>query len=190
MQRVISFTPASNVSYGHDDFPTKILGPPQGTGLSKGSLDVVSLGCGGEIVLEFSQPLIGDGPGVDFVIFENAFSPSGNGSFAEPAEVSVSLDGKDWRTFPCDPAGTSWPYAQCAGVQPVFSSKESGISPDDVGKAGGDGFDLKDVGLSIARFVRIRDKSRELPEASRWCGAYNGGFDLDAVVVIWPYRPK
>lgn len=189
-QGVISFSPAGGVSYGQEDFPSKILGPPQGTGQGKGSLDVVSLGCDGEIVLEFSEPLIGDGPGEDFIVFENAFSPSGVGSFAEPAEVSVSVDGKAWRVFPCDPSATSWPYAKCAGIRPVFASVENGLSPYDPQIAGGDAYDLRDVGLSVARFVRIRDRSRALPDAARWCQAHNAGFDLDAIAVIWPYRPK
>ncbi len=189
-QGVLSFSPTSGVSYGQEDFPSKILGPPQGSGLGKGSLDVVSLGCDGEIILEFLDPMIGDGPGPDFIVFENAFSPNGVGSFAEPAEVSVSVDGKNWRAFPCDPKSTSWPYAQCAGVRPVFSSPENGISPYDPSVSGGDVYDLRDLGVSVARFVRIRDRSRALPDAARWCQAHNAGFDLDAISVIWPYRPK
>jgi len=189
-QGVLSFSPTSGVSYGQEDFPSKILGPPQGSGLGKGSLDVVSLGCDGEIILEFLDPMIGDGPGPDFIVFENAFSPNGVGSFAEPAEVSVSVDGKNWRAFPCDPKSTSWPYAQCAGVRPVFSSPENGISPYDPSVSGGNAYDLRDLGVSVARFVRIRDRSRSLPDAARWCQAHNAGFDLDAISVIWPYRPK
>ncbi|MCK6509524.1 cell surface protein [Myxococcota bacterium] len=189
-QGVVSFSPTGGVSYGQEDFPNKLLGPPQGSGLGKGSLDVVSLGCGGEIILEFSDPMIGDGPGPDFIVFENAFSPNGVGSFAEPAEVSVSVDGKNWRVFPCDPQSASWPYAQCAGVRPVFSSPENRISPYDPQVSGGDVYDLRDLGVSVARFVRIRDRSRALPDAARWCQAHNAGFDLDAISVIWPYRPK
>ena len=189
IQKVLSFLPSAAASYGHEDFPKRILGAPEGGGMMQGSLDVVSLGCGGEIVLEFSDPLIGDGEGIDFVVFENAFSPSGRGSFAEPAEVSVSVDGKVWKSFPCEPATTRWPYPRCAGVQPVLSSSQNGISPYDVEAAGGDGFDLAWVGMSVARFVRIRDRSAEHSEAARWCSSYNAGFDLDAVAVIWGYRP-
>lgn len=190
LQKVLTFAPAEGASHGQEDFPKRIQGPPQGLGISKGSLDVVSLGCGGQIVLEFSQPLIGNGPGPDFIIFENAFSYGGKETFAEPAEVSVSIDGKTWYTFPCNPKESSWPFPQCAGVKPVYSSSKTNIDPTDPEKAGGDVFDLERVGLPFARFVRIVDKSAEFPDSADWCGQYNAGFDLDAVTVLWGYSPK
>ncbi|MEM1008921.1 MAG: cell surface protein, partial [Myxococcota bacterium] len=130
------------------------------------------------------RPWIADGPGIDFVIFENAFE-NAVGSFAEPAEISVSVDGSKYVTFPCDPRGISWPFAQCAGVRPVFSSPLNQISPFDRKRAGGDGFDLRDVGLRFARFIRIRDRSRALESSGIWCEGESAGFDLDAVAIIW-----
>lgn len=61
----------------------------------------------------------------------------------------------------------------------MYSSPENGISPIDPQVSGGDGFDLHDVGLSRARFVRIRDSG-----LNRFYGAPSGGFDLDAVAVV------
>lgn len=190
LQKVLSFTPARGATHGHEKFPKRIQGPPQGLGERKGSLDVVSLGCGGSIILEFSQPLIGNGPGPDFIIFENAFSYGGVETFAEPAEVSVSVDGKKWYAFPCRPKDNPWPFPQCAGVKPVYSSSESGIDPKDPDKAGGDAFDLEDLGLPFVRFIKIVDKSMDNPDSASWCGQYNAGFDLDAVTVLWSYQPK
>ena len=48
--------------------------------------------------------------------------------------------------------------------------------------AGGDAYDFADVGLTHARFVRIRDKSGEVcPDAG---GSNADGFDLDAVSIV------
>jgi hypothetical protein len=70
----------------------------------------------------------------------------------------------------------------CAGWHPVYSSPGNGISPVDPSVAGGDPFDLADVGLSEARFVRIHDVSGETcPDAG---GPTSDGFDLDAVSIV------
>jgi hypothetical protein len=49
--------------------------------------------------------------------------------------------------------------------------------PLDAEVSGGDAFDLADVGLASARFVRVRDVSRA-------GAAPSAGFDLDAVGVV------
>src|SRR5579871_4528032 len=66
-----SFGPGQN--NGQDLFPRPVLGPPKGGGLCMGSTDVVSLGNGGWVVLEFAGNAIVDGPGPDFIMFENPF---------------------------------------------------------------------------------------------------------------------
>ena len=59
--------------YGQDAFPYNVFGPPHDGGQNAGSLDVVSLGEGGSVVLSFTDNAIVDGPGPDFLVFENAF---------------------------------------------------------------------------------------------------------------------
>jgi hypothetical protein len=82
--------------------PRVVYGPPVGYGSSEGSTDVVSLGKGGEIVVSFAPNAIMDGPGVDFIVFENPFVEDGTTFlYAEPGEVSVSNDLETWSTFPC-----------------------------------------------------------------------------------------
>lgn len=56
---------------------------------------VVSLGDGGVAILTFDTP-IGNGPGYDFAVFENAFDDS----FLELAFVEVSSDGENFFRFP------------------------------------------------------------------------------------------
>jgi len=57
--------------------------------------DVVCLGDKGQITLTFDNP-IGNGAGLDFAVFENAFGPS----FFELAFVEVSTDGIHFVRFP------------------------------------------------------------------------------------------
>jgi hypothetical protein len=179
---VVSFTPGPCAGFGASAMPGIVEGPPKGGGATQGSLDVVSLGVAGEIVVSFAPNAIVDGPGADFIVFENAFYIGGNPQkpYAEPGEVSVSDDGTTWATYPC--TATSYPYGQCAGWHAVFSAPGNGISPVDPATAGGESYDLADVGLTHARFVRIRDKSSEVcPDAG---GPNTDGFDLDAVSIV------
>ncbi|MDC0713941.1 cell surface protein [Stigmatella sp. ncwal1] len=171
--RVVSFQPGASAGFGQDLFPTVVLGPPRGEGSSAGSLDVLSLGRQGVIVLEFTDIAVVDGPGVDLIVFENAFV-----RFPETGVVAVSDDGVTWSEFPCDATNRAGGFPGCAGVKPVFSHPDNGISPTDPAVAGGDGFDLAALGLSRARFVRIRDSG-----ANGYSGT-SGGFDLDAVAVV------
>jgi hypothetical protein len=169
--------------FGQPQLPSVIQGPPLGGGDDHGSLDVLSLGTGGTVEVSFGTNAIVDGTGPDFIVFENAFYPSGNPSsvvFAEPGEVSVSDDGVTWKTFPC--TATAAPYGACAGWHPVYSTPDNGISPFDVKNAGGDAFDLADVGLAHAKFVRIVDKGTETCPAQ--APPNTNGFDLDAIAIV------
>lgn len=169
-----AFGPGQNI--GQDAFPSNILGPPRGGGCCQGSLDVVSLGNGGHVTVELGATVV-DGPGADFIVFENAFFAGGDSSqpFAELASVEVSADGVTWVAFPC--TAVAAPYGQCAGWHPVYANADDNdIDPLDPSVAGGDAFDLADVGVSEARFVRITDRAD--------LEGMNGVFDLDAVAAV------
>lgn len=174
---VLSFEPGKGAGYGEDQLPQVIEGPPTGAGTSKGSTDVLSLGGGGEIAFGFGGNAIVDGPGADFIVFENSFYIGGDpmSPFAEPGTVSVSDDGQTWVDFPCQK--DAYPYTGCAGWHPVISNPDNGISPFDPATAGGDAFDLADLGLSRARYVRVRD-------VSFYGAAPTEGFDLDAAAIV------
>lgn len=162
--------------FGLDEYPEVILGPPEGGGAGAGSLDVLTLGQGGFVTLAFEGNGIVDGPGVDFVVFENAFFVGGDPEhpYAELARVEVSTDGVEWVAFPCEPSG--YPFGSCAGWHPVYaSSDEPSLDPTDPEVAGGDAFDLADVGLSLARYVRVVDLA-----------SHPTTFDLDAVAIVSP----
>ncbi|XXF77298.1 cell surface protein [Myxococcaceae bacterium GXIMD 01537] len=171
--RVVSFKPGAAAGFGQDAFPGVVLGPPRGGGSGSGSLDVLSLGKEGEIVLELTGLAVVDGPGADLLVFENPF-----GNFAETGVVAVSDDGTTWHEFPCASSDRAGGYPGCAGVRPVYSNPDNGISPTDPAVAGGDAFDLAALGVTRARFVRIRDSG------ANGYGGTSGGFDLDAVAVV------
>ena len=138
---------------------------------------MLSLGDGGSIVVEFGQTII-DGPGPDFIVFENPFDVGGDpkNPFADPGTVEVSADGVTWRGFPC--TASAYPYGLCAGWHPVLANSATNqIDPLDSAVAGGDPFDLADLpgdaGVSEVRYVRITDRAD-----------LSGDFDLDAIGVV------
>lgn len=180
---VVSFTPGPCAGFGSARMPDVVLGPPSGAGDRSGGLDVVSLGIGGEIVLSFEPNAIVDGEGADFIVFENAFFAGGDPALpsADLAEISVSEDGVDWKTFDCAP-GPAAPYGTCAGWHPVYSAPENGVSPMDPTVAGGDAYDLSAVGLERAKLVRIRDRSTASCEGQP--KPTTSGFDLDAIAIV------
>lgn len=171
--RVVTFHPGKGSGYGQNKMPGVVLGAPDGNGAQGGSLDVVSLGQEGTIVLAFDDVGLVDGPGPDLLVFENAFS-----SWVETGFVAVSEDGETWHEWPCAVTDVAGGYPGCAGVHPVFASLDNGIDPTDPAVAGGDAFDLHDLGITHARFVRIRDSGANHYDAP------SGGFDLDAVAVV------
>jgi hypothetical protein len=183
--KVVSYSLGPCSGFGRDQMPEIVEGPPVGEGPYSGSTDVLSLGNGGEIVVSFEPNAIVDGPGVDFIVFENPFYILGTEivADAEPGEVSVSEDGVTWTSFPCTDTTSRPPFGQCAGVHPVFSNPDNGISPIDPMKAGGDPYDLADIGVKHAKYVRIVDKILEsCPDGAGRPNA--NGFDLDAIAIV------
>jgi hypothetical protein len=174
---LVRFSPAAETMFGHDRLPEIVLGPPGGL------YDVASLGCGGEIVLGFDEPIV-DGPGVDLLVFENGFDDE----FPEPGEVAVSEDGEQWFAWPCMPALLEG----CAGVTPTLAYPDSGLDPTDPEVAGGDGFDLAELAErpNEVLFVRVRDRSSEYwatQDQGPFCDpgqGGSGGFDLDAIAAV------
>ena len=169
---VVEFAPGPGAGFGAEALPDVVLGPPQGGSTSQGSVDVISLGVGGSITVALGTPAK-DGAGADLIVFENAFLVGGDRSFAEPGIVEVSADGVSFVAFPCDIDGGG---AGCAGQEPVLANAENGLATDP-DAAGGDAFDLGEVQLSEARYVRITDSGRGAPIAP------TAGFDLDAIAV-------
>lgn len=169
---VLAFAPGQGAGFGQDAMPDIVLGPPKGAGATAGSLDVVSLGSGGSIVLGFDVAIT-DGPGADFIVFENPMT-----LWPEPAIVGVSQDGVTFVEFPCEHANKAAKFPGCAGVTPVLSAPGNGVDPTDPAAAGGDAFDLHAIGLDRALWVRVRDPGAQAAVQP------TAGADLDAVSVV------
>jgi hypothetical protein len=179
---VYAFHPGTGQNFGQDSayFPRNIFGPPDSSARpdrpSASPEQICSLGLGGEIIVGFKGMLLRDGPGPDFVIFENAFfSPITGKVFAEPALVAVSRDGEQWLEFPWD----TLTLEGCAGRTPTNGAAD----PLDPTSAGGDWFDLALLGVDSIRYIRIRDLTwwlKERPWHPFWDPTLSG-FDLDAV---------
>lgn len=183
-----SLTPGPGAAFGHDALPQIVLGPPVPAAGGGGTTHVASLGCGGSITVMFDGEGLLDRPGDDLIVFENPFG-TGDSTFAEPARVLVSSNGVDWYGWPCrvagDGNGDEAPPNGCAGLTPTTVDSEAPFEP---GTAGGDAFDLSELGLSAARWVRLLDRTEAHYGDARWCAGASGGFDLDAVAaaVPWP----
>ncbi len=176
---VVAFAAGINAGYGQKNMPGVVLGPPTPGSPNSGSLDVLTLGVGGEIILGFGERTILNGPGADFIVWENAFWLGGDPTapFAELGEVAVSGDGEVWHTFPCD-TGVEESYDPlCAGWRARQDFDPCLLVPLDPITSGGDPFDLEVLGLEEVRFVRIRDRGEE-------GGAPTAGFDLDAIGIV------
>ncbi len=182
VDRVVTCKVGEGGGYGEKMLPKIVLGAPHGGGKLQAGTDVLSLGKGGSIVLEFVDNEVYDGPGPDLLVFENAFlqdpGDDPNLGFFELAKVDVSLDGKEWKSFQYNTTTREG----CAGYHPVHANSDTpdgrDIPPTDPEKAGGDPFDLADVGLEVVRFIRITDLDNAAGEKG------TAGFDLDAVGAV------
>jgi hypothetical protein len=122
----------------------------------------------------------------------------------EPGRVSVSQDGSTWYPFGCALAVEEEVnlHPGCAGIYPVFANALDATTPhgsiptstpieDLFGLdifafptpegSGGDSFDLADVGLEWAAFVKIEAASFLSGPSG---GTSNAGFDLDGVAAV------
>lgn len=176
---VVAFRPGEGAGFGADAMPGVVLGPPGGGSASSGSLDVVSLGDGGELVLGFGEREVVDGPGPDLIVFENAFYVGSTTSvFQELLEVAVSDDGETWFPFACSPdVDDPATWNGCAGHTPRAPYDACDWPVLDAAQTGGDAFDLADIGVARARFVRLRDVQGDGAPPSQ-------GADIDAVGLI------
>lgn len=161
-----------------------------------GTNGVVSLGDGGSATLTFEWPLV-NGAGWDFAVFENSFDDF----FLELAFVAVSSDGEHFYRFP--PHSLTDTTTQTGGFDSTDATRINNLAGKYRGMYGTP-FDLEELsgaaGLDVNRVthIRITDVVGSLnPSYATYDTAGNkindpwptpftaGGFDLDAVGVIW-----
>lgn len=145
---------APGMPYGD---PQRAVNGVRGAGLMVGSTDVYSLNYTNRpyVTLRWSGRIVTNGPGADFVVFENPFRTSSDAIayFMDPIVVAVSLDGLRWVDLPHhyvahDPTRYSSAIADWmgfAGLTPVIVNDDTNpmgwLDP----RAGGDAFDLDEL---------------------------------------------
>ena len=182
---VVSIEYGEGAGNGQDGMPGVVLGEPAGYLGTATPEDVLSLGNGGSITLEFPAQIV-DGSGADLWIYENPFTVGAAGEvYTETATIEVSLDGVEWHLFPFD-------YVQEATSAAEQFKGLAGVN------IGGDEYDLKVLGLNAIRFIRITDCGKLTDtddtrimdsdgeflddEGNICCGGTSAGFDLDGVI--------
>ena len=173
--------------------PGDALGPADAYGSE--NFSVVSLLDGGSITLKFPEP-IGNGPGADLAVFENAFDDE----FLELAFVEVSSNGTTFHRFPA--ISRTQTTTQVGGFGLLDTSYlhnlagkfRSGFgTPFDLAELAG----KPDLDIAMVTHVRIIDvvgsvnslwgtrDSEENLINDPWTTAWeSGGFDLDAVAYM------
>lgn len=174
---------------------TQALGAAEGT-----SVDVVSLGDNGSIVLTFSFSIRNE-EGFDFAVFENSFSDD----YLEFAHVEVSSNGERFVRIP------SHSLIQTDTQTGTYGSSDATLVHNLAGKyrqGFGTPFDLEDIAdstgidLNNVGFVRVvdvvgsinplygsRDAEGNLINDPYKTDFESGGFDLDAIGVIHSNNP-
>ena len=153
---VVVDAPGADPSMAYGD-PMRAVNGVRGGGATMGSTDVYSLNYTTRpyVTLRWSGRRVTNGPGADFVVFENAFRvpTSADDYFMDPIVVAVSLDGQRWVELPHhyaahDPRSYSArieDWVGFAGVTPVLvnddTNRMSWLDP----RAGGDAFDLDEL---------------------------------------------
>jgi len=173
---VLLYSPGSNVDPMWQDTSMAV-------GLAEGnSFDVVSLGRGGSITLQLASP-VNDSNGPDLAIFENSFSDT----FLELAFVEVSSDGVNFTRFPSH-SQTAGPVAQYGTIDPTNLDGLAGKYRQGFGTP----FDLADVNMSSARYIRIIDivgngtatDSQGNIIFDPYATIGSAGFDLDGIAAL------
>jgi hypothetical protein len=169
------------------DVTALISGPPAGGTALVPNADtstLATLADGGVLLLNLNGVVLHDGPGPDFVVYENPMMTvtSRAQRAIDPARVEVSADGVNYVPLTGAPDPASLPLGfptdaraygrNTVGREPVFANAENGMAPGSA-EAGGDLLDLAGCGLSEVRFVRILD----YPDDNR-------GVDIDALAWI------
>lgn len=187
-----TYNGTNRASFGTE---TNAIGPAGGT------MDVVSLGDGGWAILSFDPPIC-DGPGYDFVVFENGFIFNNNPetAFLELAFVEVSSDSIHFIRFPA--ISLTQTNVQINTFGYLDASKIHNLAGKYIANFGTP-FDLAEladshfIDLSSIKYVKIIDvvgaidslygsfdKNGNLINDPFPTPFHSGGFDLDAVGVI------
>lgn len=152
--------------------PSRAVNGVRGAGIGAGSFDVYSLNYTTRpyLVVGFGSYAVTDGAGADFVVFENGFLAASDDGyfFMDPMTVEVSNDGASWLAMPFDyatadervyvPNPEAW--EGFAGTLPVLFHEETNAVDPFGPMAGGNAFDLAELGASDSAMRMRREGIR------------------------------
>lgn len=175
---------------------TTSIGSPKNVIGKADGISVVSLGDGGEAIVQFNGSLF-DGQGPDFAVFENAF----NSTFLELAFVEVSSDGENYYRFPAhsltdtSTAVGSFGEVQASNINNLAGKYQANYgTPFDLSELKGNpGLDIQkvthikiiDVVGSLQAAYATKDTAGNKINDQYPTPFPSGGFDLEAVGVIY-----
>ncbi|MBS1589529.1 MAG: T9SS type A sorting domain-containing protein [Bacteroidetes bacterium] len=208
----VGWATSCNVKRGYLDIAQPALGKASAgdSSLAIGAADnyVVSLGDSGVATLYFSNPIT-NGPGADFVVFENGFLNPNNTeeAFLELAFVEVSSDGIHFFRFPSNSLTQDTSQISSVVGQNYMNARLMNNLAGKYIANYGTPFDLQELagitGLDISRITHVRvvdvigsigslgtfDQTGRKINDPYPTPFPTGGFDLDAVGVLhhlWP----
>ena len=203
---VIAAPGASGGGFGD---PNLAVNGVRGAGDTQGSTDVYSMAyppqTNTELTLGWSGAWVTNGPGVDFVVFENGFQQSGTERFfMDLVIIEVSQDAETWVAFPHDYLAEDETRYEAlpqlwegfAGRTPTRLNVDSNdVDPFDASASGGDGFDLetlpeddvvarliKQEGFRYVRLVAAPARENPDTDAPFVRSAISNGPDIDGVI--------
>lgn len=170
----------------------KALNGIRGEGEFVSSLDVFIVGHGNEAVFEWKGKKIVNGEGTDFKVFENSFYMRGTDKKRMSLDlglVAVSKDGKEWKQFSVkydDSRLKNSPQGKegFIGLEPVYLHWEDNFTDPQTNEAGGDAFDLSDVGIEqgdYIKYVKLIDAGEQYPDGQ----IGSNGIDIDGVCAFY-----
>ncbi|HEV2692819.1 MAG TPA: PEP-CTERM sorting domain-containing protein [Verrucomicrobiae bacterium] len=168
---VIGYTPGTGFAAGFTNAATALGAPSSGGAITPfapafSKSQLVSIGAGGSLTLQFANPILNDPSnpyGLDFIIFGNTFfaTTGGNangslgGNNTGSTRVEVSLDDINWFTlnpalaptvdgiFPTDGTGNPYQPVDPSLTAGSFTGQNlAGVRSLYAGSAGGTGFDI------------------------------------------------
>ena len=172
----------------------KALNGVFGKGDDMGSLDVFVVGEGNYVVFEWKGKKVVNSKGDDIKVFENGFYIAGtkNRMALDLGTVEVSKDGENWISFPVSYDETQFKNSNIGktgfvGTTPVYLNMESSnemINDPSLEEAGGDGFDLSEIGLEegdYIKYVKVIDGGSAYPDGQ----IASNGIDIDGVCAFY-----
>lgn len=179
--QLVRFTPGKKTSQAPFDQGELALGEPNYKNTR--SPDFISLGCDGDLVLQFTDNVLIDVPGMDLYVFEV-------GPFVEKTELFISQDGEAWLPIgtiegsrsdidiaPFVPAGERYNFVRLVNAGKSCGGQHSGADIDAVAAVGAEvrlslnSAVLFDVGKAELK----AEADQELQQLAKALGTYGGG---------------